>query len=156
MLCFRLLSIAISRYVLFLCHMFMLHLWGGGGGGVVFVLFCLFVCVCLSVLGGGGCVCVFVCLFVCLFFLHLYCSVQLSMFNMEKRYRNKVAEKQLFLQQPGPVFTLDGVIIAEGDIVLINGIVHTISDVLLTEDLEAITKRYLAERDISHDAIVEA
>ena len=57
---FRLLSMAISRYDLFLCQIFMIHLC-----------------------------CLFVCVVVYLFcFLHLYCSAQLSMFNMEKCYRN--------------------------------------------------------------------
>ena len=38
-------------------------------------------CVCV-------CVCVCVCMSVCV--VHLYCSAQLSMFNMEKRYGNKI------------------------------------------------------------------
>ena len=55
MLCFTLLSMAISRYVLLLCQMFMMHLCGG----FVFVLFlfCFFL---------GGYFLVFVCLFICL------------------------------------------------------------------------------------------
>ena len=31
-----------------------------------------------------------VCVCVCVCVVHLYCSAQLSMFNMEKRYRNKI------------------------------------------------------------------
>ena len=42
-------------------------------------LFMLRVCVC---------VCVRVCVCVCV--VHWHCSAQLSMFNMEKRYRNKI------------------------------------------------------------------
>ena len=44
---------------------------------------CVYECVCVG--GGGG---VFVVLFC--FFLHSYCSAQLSMLNMEKHYRNKI------------------------------------------------------------------
>ena len=44
-------------------------------------LFMMHVCVCV-------CVCVHVC--VCVVIVHWHCSAQLSMFNMEKRYRNKI------------------------------------------------------------------
>ena len=44
---------------------------------------CVCVCVCVSV-----CACVCVC--VCVVIVHWHCSAQLSMFNMEKRYRNKI------------------------------------------------------------------
>ena len=40
-------------------------------------------CVCVCV-----CVCMRACLHACV--VHLYCSAQLSMFDMEKRYRNKI------------------------------------------------------------------
>ena len=45
------------------------------------------VCVCMCV-----CVCVCVCarMSACMRAFHLYCSAQLNMFNMEKRYRNKI------------------------------------------------------------------
>ena len=43
--------------------------------------FMMHVCVCV-------CVCVCACVHACV--VHLYCTVQLSMFNMEKRYRNKI------------------------------------------------------------------
>ena len=48
---------------------------------------CLSVClsVCLRVS-----VCVHVCVCVCVVIVHWHCSEQLSMFNMEKRYRNKI------------------------------------------------------------------
>ena len=57
----------------------------------VCVCVCVYVCVCVCV-----CVCVYVCLCVCVCVdvwvcvVHLHCSAQLSMFNMEKRYRNKI------------------------------------------------------------------
>ena len=44
---------------------------------------CVYVCVCV-------CVCVCACACVCVCVVHLYCSAQLSMFNMEKHYRNKI------------------------------------------------------------------
>ena len=44
---------------------------------------CVCVCVCV-------CVYVCVCVCVCVCVVHLYCSVQFSMFNMEKRYRSKI------------------------------------------------------------------
>ena len=44
------------------------------------------VCVCVCVL---VCVCVCVCVHVCCV-VHWHCSAQLSMFNMEKHYRNKI------------------------------------------------------------------
>ena len=46
-------------------------------------LFMMHICVCV-------CVCVCVCARVCVVIVHWHCSVQLSMFNMEKRYRNKI------------------------------------------------------------------
>ena len=48
----------------------------------------------------GACVCVCVC--VCV--VHLHCSVQLSMFNMEKRYRNKI----IIIMFAGCLFTWTG------------------------------------------------
>ena len=36
------------------------------------------------------CVCVCVCVRACVCMVHLYCSAQLSMFDMEKRYGNKI------------------------------------------------------------------
>ena len=36
------------------------------------------------------CVCVCVCVVVVVVIVHWHCSTQLSMFNMEKRYRNKI------------------------------------------------------------------
>ena len=38
-------------------------------------------CVCV-------CACVYMCVHVCVCVVHLFCSAQLSMFNMAKRYRN--------------------------------------------------------------------
>ena len=35
-----------------------------------------------------ACVCVCVC--VCVYVVHWHCTAQLSMFNMEKRFRNKI------------------------------------------------------------------
>ena len=46
---------------------------------------CVHVCVCVCV-----CVHVCVCVCVCVCVVHLYCSVKLSMFNIEKRYRNEI------------------------------------------------------------------
>ena len=48
---------------------------------------CVYVCVCECV-----CMCVRACVRVCVCFVivHWHCSAQLSMFNMEKRYRNKI------------------------------------------------------------------
>ena len=47
---------------------------------------CARVCVCVCV-----CVCVPVCVcVVVVVIVHWHCSAQLSMFNMEKRYRNKI------------------------------------------------------------------
>ena len=62
--------------LLFLRQLFMMH---------VCVCVCVRVraCVCVCV-----CVCVYVC--VCVVLVHWNCSAQLSMFNMEKRYRNKI------------------------------------------------------------------
>ena len=34
--------------------------------------------------------CVCMCVSVCVVIVHWHCSAQLSMFNMEKRYRNKI------------------------------------------------------------------
>ena len=48
-------------------------------------LFMMRVCVCVCVC---GCVCACACL--CVVIVHWHCSAQLSMFNMEKRYRNKI------------------------------------------------------------------
>ena len=58
--------------LLFLCQLFMMRV-------------CVCVCVCVR-----ACVraCVRVC--VCVVVVHWHCSAQLSMFNMEKRYRNKI------------------------------------------------------------------
>ena len=53
----------------------------------VCVCVCVCVCTCMCVC---VCVCVCVCMCVCVCVVHLYCSAQLSMFNMEKRYRNKI------------------------------------------------------------------
>ena len=62
----------------------------GGGGCCLFGWFVgwVWVCVCLFwLLFFFYCVCVFVVVVV----VHLYCSAQLSMFNMfDKRYRNKL------------------------------------------------------------------
>ena len=55
-LCYGLLSTAISRYVLFLRQMFMIICFGlglfffGGGGGFVVLFACLFICVCVCLL----------------------------------------------------------------------------------------------------------
>ena len=56
----------------------------GGVGGCVWVCECVCVCVCVCVCGRmvGGCGCVRV--------VHWHCSAQLSMFNMERRYNNKI------------------------------------------------------------------
>ena len=43
------------------------------------------VCVCVCV-----CVCVRACVRACVVIVHCHCSAQLSMFNMEKRYTNKI------------------------------------------------------------------
>ena len=77
-LCFRLLSMSVSRYAFFFRNMSMMHLRCR-----------FFVCVFLfvSLLMGEGSFFVVVCLG---FFIHLYCSVQLSIYNMEKHYRNKI------------------------------------------------------------------
>ena len=50
---------------------------------------CVCVCVCVCVC---ACVraCVRACVCVCVVVVHWHCSAQLSMFNMEKRYRNKI------------------------------------------------------------------
>ena len=44
---------------------------------------CVCVCVCV-------CACVSVCVVFVVVIVHWHCSEQLSMFNMEKRYRNKI------------------------------------------------------------------
>ena len=59
------------------------------------VCVCVCVCVCVSVsVSECECVCVCVCARVCVCvvvaIVHWHCSAQLSMFNMEKRYRNKI------------------------------------------------------------------
>ena len=46
---------------------------------------CVCVCMCVCVL-----TCVRACVCVCCCIVHWHCSAQLSMFNMEKRYRNKI------------------------------------------------------------------
>ena len=46
---------------------------------------CVCVCVCVC-----ACECECVCVCVCVVIVHWHCSAQLSMFNMEKRYRNKI------------------------------------------------------------------
>ena len=48
----------------------------------VYVCMCVCVCVCVFVVVGGGTVFFFI--------IHLYCSEQFSMFNMEERCRNKI------------------------------------------------------------------
>ena len=48
-----------------------------------------FICYC-SYVKCLWCVCVCVCVVVVVVFVHWHCSSQLSMFNMEKRYRNKI------------------------------------------------------------------
>ena len=54
---------------------------------------CVCVCMCVCV---RACVravvraCVRACVRVCVVIVHWHCSGQLSMFNMEKRYRNKI------------------------------------------------------------------
>ena len=68
---FNVLCYASGFYMLlFLCQLFMMR-----------------VCVCVR-----ACVraCVRVCVCVCVVVVHWHCSAQLSMFNMEKRYRNKI------------------------------------------------------------------
>ena len=50
-------------------------------------LFMMRVCVCVC---ACACVRVCVCVCVCVVIVHWHCSAQLSMFNMEKRYRNKI------------------------------------------------------------------
>ena len=45
---------------------------------------------CVCVCGVCVCVCVCVCACVSVCVVHLHCSEQLSMFNMEKSYRNKI------------------------------------------------------------------
>ena len=61
-------------------------------------LWCVCVCVCVCVcMRAHVCVhayvcvlmCACVCVHVCVCAVHLYCSAQLSMFHMEKLYRNK-------------------------------------------------------------------
>ena len=49
---------------------------------------CVFVCVCVCVCV-HVCVCVYVCVCVVVI-VHWHCSAQLSMFSMEKRYRNNI------------------------------------------------------------------
>ena len=51
------------------------------------VCVCVCVCECMCVF---VCVCLCVCVCVCVCVVHLHCSAQLSMFNMEKRCRNKI------------------------------------------------------------------
>ena len=58
----------------------------------VCVSVCVRVCVCVYV-RACVCACVRACVCVCVCFViivHWHCSAQLSMFNMEKRYRNKI------------------------------------------------------------------
>ena len=87
---FNVLCYASGFFMLFLRHVFMMH-----------VCVCVCVCECEWVSEGGreggserACVraCVRVCarVYVCVVIVHWHCSVQLSMFSMEKRYRNKI------------------------------------------------------------------
>ena len=59
---------------------------------------CVCVCVCMCV-----CVCVCVCgvVVVVVVVVHWYCSAQSSMFNMEKRYRNKIIMVELVVAERG-------------------------------------------------------
>ena len=52
---------------------------------LLFLRLMMHVCVCVCV-----CMCVCVCVCLCVVIVHWHCSAQLSMFNMEKRYRNKI------------------------------------------------------------------
>ena len=55
------------------------------------VLACMHACACVCVRACvHACVYVCVCVSVCVCVVHLHCSAQLSMFNMERRYRNKI------------------------------------------------------------------
>ena len=52
---------------------------------------CVCVCVCVGGVGVCVCVCVRARVCVCVCVVTLYCSAQLCMLNMEKRYRNKIS-----------------------------------------------------------------
>ena len=90
---FNVLRYASGFYMLLLLRqMFMMH---------VCVCVCVLLLLLLLLLFFGGVVCfcfLFVCGFLLVFFcccccfviFHWHCSAQLSMFNMEKRYRNKI------------------------------------------------------------------
>ena len=72
------------------------HWWRPGGDctsqqscSYVKCFWCMCVCVCVCVC---MCACMHACVRACVrvCVLHLHCSAQLSMFNLEKRYRNKI------------------------------------------------------------------
>ena len=55
------------------------------------------VCVCVRA-------CIRVCVRACVCVVHLYCSAQLSMFDMEKHYRNKIIIIIIIIILPARVF----------------------------------------------------